>query len=252
MHSSVGIGQAPPHLARELASDLRLVQARGRSGATGHFRGAVVAFEVLADLVTIVVSVLLSYAVYSYLSLGRRLHYPTQAVLVLAIAFAVVMILMLDRVGAYRRANSLLRVRETEQVLQVSAQAFLIALAISFVSSVLFSRWVLALCLTIVPLALFIEKSLMYLLVRALQQPSPVFPDVHPVSRPLDAPDDVPVVEAVAPAHRVAAEIQDQRLQNERRQHQVEKIGADIDAYGGGEALGVADRIEQQERGHQQ
>jgi len=169
MHSSVGIGQAPPHhLARELASDLRLVQARGRSGATGHFRGAVVAFEVLADLVTIVVSVLLSYAVYSYLSLGRRLHYPTQAVLVLAIAFAVVMILMLDRVGAYRRANSLLRVRETEQVLQVSAQAFLIALAISFVSSVLFSRWVLALCLTIVPLALFIEKSLMYLLVRAL------------------------------------------------------------------------------------
>ena len=53
-------------------------------------------------------------------------------------------------------------------MLQVSAQAFLIALAVSFVSSVLFSRWVLVLCLTMVPLALFIEKSLMYLLIRAL------------------------------------------------------------------------------------
>ena len=84
------------------------------------------------------------------------------------VAFALVMVLMLDRVGAYRRANSLLRVRETEQVLQVSAQAFLIALAVSFFSNVLFSRWVLVLCLTLVPLALFIEKSLMYLLVRAL------------------------------------------------------------------------------------
>ena len=104
MHSSVGIGQAPPHhLARELAADLRLVQARGPSSAAGHFRGAVVVCEVMADLVTIVFSVLLSYAVYSYLSLGKRLHYPTQAVLGLAVAFAVVMVLMLDRVGAYRR-----------------------------------------------------------------------------------------------------------------------------------------------------
>ena len=32
MHSSVGIGQAPPHhLARELGADLRLVHARGEA-----------------------------------------------------------------------------------------------------------------------------------------------------------------------------------------------------------------------------
>ncbi len=171
MHSSVGVGKAPTEhigIGEEAAVDLRLVEATGRRSAAAHFRRVIVTCEVLADLGTIVFSVLLSYAVYSYLSLGRRLHYPTHAVLGLAVAFALVMVLMLDRVGAYRRANSLLRVRETEQVLQVSAQAFLIALAVSFFSNVLFSRWVLVLSLTIVPLALFIEKSLMYLLVRAL------------------------------------------------------------------------------------
>jgi len=124
--------------------------------------------EAIADLATIVCSVLLSYAVYFYLSLGRQLHYPTHAVLGLAVAFAVVMVLMLDRVGAYRRANSLLRVRETEQILRVSVQAFLIALAVSFFSSVLFSRWILVLCLTLVPLALFIQKTFVYLLIRSL------------------------------------------------------------------------------------
>jgi len=169
MHFSAGVGQAQTrHAEGEVAVDLRLVQTTGRRTAAAHFRLAIVTLEVLADLATIISSVLSGYALYSYLSLGRRIHYPTHAVLVLAAAFALVMILMLDRAGAYRRANSLLRVRETEQVLEVSAQAFLMALAVSFFSNVLFSRWVLVLCLIIVPLALFIEKSLMYLLVRAL------------------------------------------------------------------------------------
>ena len=130
MHS-VGVGQAQTKPVEELAVDLRLVQATRRSTAA-HFRRVIVTSEVLADFSTIVLSVLLSYAVYSYLSLGRRLHYPTHAVLGLAVAFALVMVLMLDRAGAYRRANSLLRVRETEQVLQVSAQASLIALRFRF------------------------------------------------------------------------------------------------------------------------
>jgi FlaA1/EpsC-like NDP-sugar epimerase len=171
MQSSVGVGHAPQQhtdAGMDLAVDLRLVHVAGRRSAAAHFRRLIVICEALADLVTIILSVLLSYAVYSYLSLGRRVHYPTHALLGLAVAFALVMVLMLDRAGAYRRANSLLRVRETEQVLQVSAQAILVALAISFFSNVLFSRWVLVLSLTIVPLALFVQKSLMYLLVRAL------------------------------------------------------------------------------------
>jgi exopolysaccharide biosynthesis polyprenyl glycosylphosphotransferase len=62
----------------------------------------------------------------------------------------------------------LLRVRETEQILRVSAEAFVITLTVSFFTSVLFSRWLLVLCLVLVPLALFIEKLFMYLLIRTL------------------------------------------------------------------------------------
>ena len=77
------------------------------------------------------------------------------------------MVLMLDRVGAYRRGNSLLRVRETEQILRVSTQAFLIVLAVSFFTNILFSRWLLVLCLGLVPLLLFVQKNLTYLLLRS-------------------------------------------------------------------------------------
>ena len=108
MHSSVGVGQAPAPqpIENDLGVELRLVQASGPRSAAARIRRAIVVCEAIADLATIVCSVLLSYSVYSYLSLGRQLHYPTHAVLGLAVAFAVVMVLMLDRVGAYRRANS--------------------------------------------------------------------------------------------------------------------------------------------------
>src|SRR3984885_15769085 len=93
---------------------------------------------------------------------GKHAHYPAKNILVSGFAFAVVMVLMLDRVGAYRGGNSLLRVRETEQVLRVSAQAFLMVLAVSFFTNFLFSRWLLVLCLNLVPLMLFLQKNLVY------------------------------------------------------------------------------------------
>ena len=169
MHSSVKLGRSTEPLTSEIPFvDLRVLETGERRNSASHFRRAVVACEAVADVLTIILAVLLGYIIYSSFSLGRHIHYPTHAVLGLAFAFAVIMVLMLDRIGAYRRGNSLLRVRETEQVLRVSAQAFLIALAVSFFSSVLFSRWLLLLCLTLVPLALFIQKTLVYLLIRAL------------------------------------------------------------------------------------
>ena len=169
MHSSARLGRAAEPLPGEIpAVDPRLVDTSERRTAAAHFRSAIVACEAAADLLTIVLAVLLGYVGYSSLALGKRIYYPIHAVLALAFAFAVVMVLMLDRIGAYRRGNSLLRVRETEQVLRVSAQAFMVALAVSFFSNVLFSRWLLVLCFTLVPLALFVQKTLVYMLVRAL------------------------------------------------------------------------------------
>jgi exopolysaccharide biosynthesis polyprenyl glycosylphosphotransferase len=150
------------------AVDLRLIESGAKGSAASKFRRAIILCEVVADLLTIALAVCLGYVVYDALAVGKQIHYPARAVSAVALSFAVVMVLMLDRVGAYRKGNSLLRVRETEQVLRVSAQAFLIVFAVSFFSSFLFSRWVLVFCLSFVPLLLFIQKSLMYLLVHAL------------------------------------------------------------------------------------
>jgi exopolysaccharide biosynthesis polyprenyl glycosylphosphotransferase len=169
MSSSAGIGKSRQERVTEaLGGDLQIAEIARRPRTTGAFGKAVIACEVVADLLTTTLSVALGYSAYYNLSLGKHIHYGTHAVLGAAFGFAIVVVLMLDRAGAYARGNSLLRVRETEQVLRVSAQAFLVALAISFTGGFLFSRWLLVLCSALVPLGLFAQKTCMYLLVSAL------------------------------------------------------------------------------------
>jgi exopolysaccharide biosynthesis polyprenyl glycosylphosphotransferase len=167
MHSSIGVSKA-----REESPNLAINSVLGRPvegrSTAAHFRRAIAPCEIAADLLTITSAVTLAYAIYHAAGLGRHIYYPFRATLAVAFAFAVVMVLMLDRVGAYRRGNSLLRVRETEQVLRVSAEAFLIVFAVSFFTSFLFSRWLLVFCASLVPLLLFAQKNVIYLLVRVL------------------------------------------------------------------------------------
>jgi exopolysaccharide biosynthesis polyprenyl glycosylphosphotransferase len=169
MHSSAGVSKSkerPPNLIIESLPAPTPPRSNGSSAA--QFRRAVVLSEIAADLLTIVAAVILGYALYGVTGLGRQVHYPVRAICAVATGFAIVMVLMLDRVGAYRRGNSLLRVRETEQVLRVSAEAFLIVLAVSFFTSFLFSRWLLVLCSALVPLLLLAQKSIVYFIVRML------------------------------------------------------------------------------------
>src|SRR5438309_4472009 len=169
MNPSVGVSKSRQENTTEpFAADLRIVDTTKTPRTNGAFRRTIVACEVVADLFIIVLSVIFGYSAYYRLAIGKHIHYGTHTVLVAALGFAIVMVLMLDRAGSYSRGNSLLRVRETEQVLRVSAQAFLVALAISFSSGFLFSRWLLVFCFTLVPLALFAEKTCMYLLVSSL------------------------------------------------------------------------------------
>ena len=86
----------------------------------------------------------------------------------MAFIFSAVFVFMLDRYGVYKPANSLLRIRETERILRVSAQAFGAVFTVTFFLAYPFSRWVLALVALFVPLLLAIEKQLVFLLVRYL------------------------------------------------------------------------------------
>ena len=131
-----------------------------------QFEATLSLIERAADLIAVVAAASLSYFIYRALGVGKGIHYSSGAVWVAALTFAVVFVLMLDHDGAYRRANSLLRIRETERILRVSIQAFGIVLPASFFFSFLFSRWVVALAIVFVPMMLVIEKQIMYMVIR--------------------------------------------------------------------------------------
>lgn len=168
MHSSIGVKPSRKEVPSIDAIGLRLIASIPPRTAAAKFRRTVLVCEAFADLATITLTVLVSYIAYYSFAIGKHIRYSERSVFLLAFALAVVMVLMLDRAGAYSRGNSLLRVRETEQILRVSAQAFLVALAVSFLSSYLFSRWFLILCLALVPLSLFIQKTFLYMFISAL------------------------------------------------------------------------------------
>jgi exopolysaccharide biosynthesis polyprenyl glycosylphosphotransferase len=167
MGSSVKLDNSPqPNVS--LRAAMRLVEPPKSASSTSHFRRVVLLCEVIADALTVVSAVLLASAIYEGWDLGKHIQYDSKTILTAAFGFALLMVLMLDRAGAYRLGNSLLRVRETEHVLRVSVESFAIAMAVSFFTNVLFPRWLLVLGLILVPLLLICEKSLAYLILRSL------------------------------------------------------------------------------------
>jgi exopolysaccharide biosynthesis polyprenyl glycosylphosphotransferase len=134
----------------------------------GQFEAVTSALERLADLVAVMVAVFLAYSAYEFLQVGRQLHYSNGTVVTATLAFAIVFVLMLDHDGAYKRGNSLLRIRETERILRVSTQAFGIVFMVTFFFLHPFSRWVMVLAVVSIPLLLVIEKQIVYLVIRYL------------------------------------------------------------------------------------
>jgi exopolysaccharide biosynthesis polyprenyl glycosylphosphotransferase len=166
MASSIGLKGSSA--ARPVpAAGLALVMPAARRSAE-RFQSVLTALEAFGDFVSVITAVMCSYAIYYFLGLGRQIHYPRSAVFGVSATFAAVIVLMLDRAGAYSRGTSLLRVRETEHVLRVSVQALGFILGVSFFTSFLFSRWLLIIAFVLVPVFLFFQKHLVYALVQHL------------------------------------------------------------------------------------
>ena len=135
-----------------------------------RFEMAIAFIERITDLAAVVAGAMLSYASYALLQLGRQLHYSSSTVLLASLCFAALFVLMLDHEGAYKRANSLLRIRETERILRVTVHAFGAIVLVTFFFSQLFSRWIVVLAFFFVPLLATIEKQLVFALVRNLHR----------------------------------------------------------------------------------
>jgi len=138
------------------------------AGAREQFELAVSVVERIADLAAVMAASVLAYSTYSILEVGKRLHYSNGLVLTAGFVFAVAFVVMLDHDGAYERANSLLRIRETERILRVCTQTFGIAFSVTFFFPHPLSRWVVLLAGIFVPLTLVMEKQLVFLMIRQL------------------------------------------------------------------------------------
>lgn len=124
--------------------------------------------EAFGDFVAASVAISSGFAIYRLLRLGRAIAYSPTVVVFGSLLGALVITIMLDRNGVYRRGSGILRISETERILRVSAQAFLLFLPVIIFSARPMSRWILALGFLLVPLAITIEKQLLFATVRQL------------------------------------------------------------------------------------
>ena len=159
-------------------SQLLTESALGKSSQAGvehevslsnRFERVLTGIEVFLDWFTVVLAVSGAYAAYHFLNLGKGLCYNFSTLAYISCAVALLYVILLDRDGAYRPGNSLLRIKETERSLRVSSQAFLLIFPVTFFSSYLFSRWVFFIAALSVPLLQVLEKQLLFLCVDALR-----------------------------------------------------------------------------------
>jgi exopolysaccharide biosynthesis polyprenyl glycosylphosphotransferase len=161
------IGVESPSTATQAAA--LPVASRPRLGRVlERFETLFTSFEVAADLIMVAVAAALAYATYDKLNLGRHVQYQWRGVVGGAFVFSLFFVLMLDREGAYQKATSLLRIRETERVLRASTTTFLLAFPVTFFAAKLLSRWAMVLAFIFVPLLVIAEKQLVFMAVRSL------------------------------------------------------------------------------------
>lgn len=140
-----------------------------RTGSYGRqFERIFTLMEIGGDALTLIFGMLLSLKLY-YLSGPNYSGLSSiRAAVPWASLFALVGLLMLDRAGAYRLGNSLLRIRETEHALRASVYSFLVALPASLLTGHLVPRRFILIAIVVVPVLLTIEKQLGYSILNRL------------------------------------------------------------------------------------
>lgn len=150
------------------AQAIPLTDANALQRGSDRFEAFVGILERVADLVAVSTAALLAHYSYELSGIGKHLQYPPKVIVGTSLAFAALFVLMLDYAGAYQEGNSLLRIRETERILRMSAHAFALVFLVAFFFSYPFSRWVIALGIIFVPLLLVAEKQLVFVFIRYL------------------------------------------------------------------------------------
>jgi Bacterial sugar transferase/CoA-binding domain len=115
------------------------------------------ATERALDFLAVTLAVYFAYGLYCILGAGQA-RYPVSAVLLGAVSFAALFVILLERHGGYRTCHSLLAVRETERILRVTLESFLLTLLLAYFAALPLSRLVIAYAAITVPIFIMLQK----------------------------------------------------------------------------------------------
>ncbi|MBZ5568020.1 MAG: exopolysaccharide biosynthesis polyprenyl glycosylphosphotransferase [Acidobacteriia bacterium] len=142
-----------------------------RSGAKSslptQFEKVLTLLELAADFITVFGALHLAYNAGFFSPNPVVIYQPVQ-LLAATLSLSIIFVLMLDREDAYSRGNGLLRVKETERILRVSALLFLLLFLICYFARAPFPVAQFLVATVLVPSALIAEKQFVYVVVRAL------------------------------------------------------------------------------------
>jgi len=146
------------------------VRRPSQTAASGDLLSVLLnAAERCTDVLAIITAVYCAYALYRLLGVGSQVQYPTSAVLLSAAAFALLFVILLERHGGYRSYVSLLAVRDTERVLRVTVESFLLAFLVAYFTTEHVSRLVVVIALFTVPMFVTLGKLGLYDVLRLLR-----------------------------------------------------------------------------------
>jgi exopolysaccharide biosynthesis polyprenyl glycosylphosphotransferase len=161
--------QTPATSLNELLDSAALEARAAGEDNPWHLGALASAAEHAFDFLAILGAIYFAYGLYRVLG-GDKAHYSASSLLACAAGFALMFVLLLERYGAYRPYLSLLGIRETERILRVSVESFLIALLVAYFTRAALSRLMVLLAFFTVPLFLIMEKWEGYAAVQALRR----------------------------------------------------------------------------------
>jgi exopolysaccharide biosynthesis polyprenyl glycosylphosphotransferase len=127
-----------------------------------EFRELLAAFlngaERCVDMLAVIVAFYCAGAPYRLLGWASQVQYPASAVLLSAAVFALLFVILLGRHGGYRPYVSLLAVRDTERILRVTVESFLLALLVAYFTTERISRLIVLLAFVTVPVFVTFAK----------------------------------------------------------------------------------------------
>ncbi len=126
------------------------------------FQKVMTVSEVLADFLTCAGGVIAVGFLYPSLHLGRQAQYSV------SIVAGLMIVLLLERDGAYRGGGSLLQIRITERALRIPTQALLLLLLCSFLLPLNVPHAAFLIAFILLPLLLIFEKQIIFAVMRIL------------------------------------------------------------------------------------